>query len=250
MKTIAEKLASIHAGYGLQPEAKKAETAAEEATLYIYDAITPDGWGGVSAKSVVAALTAAKDAKTLHIRINSPGGSAFEAMAICQQLRECKARKVVHVDGLAASAASFIAMMGDEIITTSAAMWFIHGAQGMTMGSAADHRETADLLDKVSDSIADIYAKRTGRTVSEVRAWMDADTFMTAKEAKARGFADSIDGDDEKEEPTASTPAVRKIVALSQDLALRFAAAVVEARRDSREAASGSTTPGQPGNKQ
>jgi ATP-dependent Clp protease protease subunit len=190
----------------------------DDATVYLYDAITPAYMGGLSAKSFVDALSKeAKGAKTLNVRINSPGGVIHEAKAIYTALKAFPGRKVVHVDGLAASAATFIAMAGDEIRTAPEATWFIHGAQGMTMGDANAHREIADVLDMESANIAAIYAKRTGQKVEDLRKMMDDETFMTAAEAKAKGFTDAIDGEEEekkKSAPPHRMDAATKILAL------------------------------------
>jgi ATP-dependent Clp protease protease subunit len=127
--TLAKKLAALHSQYAKHSPTVRAlapvglasivdaVSRKGEATLYLYDAIAAEGAPGISAKAFAAALVEARDARTLHVRINSVGGSVFEAKAMYRLLRESKAHKVVHVDGLAASAATFIAMAGDEIVT-------------------------------------------------------------------------------------------------------------------------------------
>lgn len=246
--TLYERLASIAARHA--PAEKPAEIVAkkgDEATIYLYDAITPAGWGGVSAPDVVAALDKAKGAQTLNVRINSPGGVIYEAKAIYTALRAFPGKKTVHIDGLAASAASFIAMAGDRIVTAPEATWFIHNAQGITMGDANAHRDTAELLDMESGNIAAIYAKRTKQPEADLRAWMDAETFMTAAEAKARGFTDEIDGETPAK---AAAPELPRILALASDSQSR-----VQGIREKRietlkqNRASAGQKPGQPGRK-
>jgi ATP-dependent Clp protease protease subunit len=175
----------------------RAEVVNGRGSLFIYDSIGEDWWtgGGVTAKSVQQALDGMKAATALDIFINSPGGDIYEAKAIFAQLERFKAggRDVsVHVDGIAASAATYIAMVGDRIITARDATWMIHEVWTLAMGNAAALRETADLLDKENGIYAERYATRTKSSVEDVRAWMAAETWMTAAEAKARGFTDEI----------------------------------------------------------
>jgi ATP-dependent Clp protease protease subunit len=172
----------------------RAEVVNGRGALYVYDSIGEDWWtgGGVTAKSVQQALDGMKGATALDIYINSPGGDIYEAKAIFAQLERFKGEKVVHVDGIAASAATYIAMVGDRITTARDATWMIHEVWTLAMGNAAALRETADLLDKENGTYAERYATRTKQSVADVRAWMAAETWMTAAEAKARGFTDDI----------------------------------------------------------
>ena len=96
------------------------------------------------------------------------------------------------IDGVAASAASLIAMAGDRIVAAPNAMLMIHNPWGLLVGTAAKMRETADQLDRVCDVTASTYAARTGQDVEDIRAWMMAERWMTAHEALARGFVDEI----------------------------------------------------------
>jgi len=170
--------------------------ADDEAEIYLYDAIVSDEleaeyWGGVAPQSFVKAL---KDitAGTIHLRINSPGGSVFAARAIETALREHKARIVVHIDGVAASAATFIAMAGNEIIMAPGALFMIHKGWTFAMGNADDLRGTAELLDKVDGTLVDTYVARTGGDAKQISDWMAAETWFTAREAVDAGFADSV----------------------------------------------------------
>jgi ATP-dependent Clp protease protease subunit len=170
------------------------ENAAEdEAEVYIYGDIGASWYGdGVEAKQFAEEL-AAIDAKTLRVRINSGGGSVFEGVAIASAIRRHPARTVSHVDGLAASAASFIALAADEVRMSKGAFFMIHNARAVAIGESRDMRETADVLDKITGSIRDAYVDKTGKPAEEITAWMDAETWFTAEEAKDAGFVDAID---------------------------------------------------------
>ncbi len=133
--------------------------------------------------------------KTLNIRINSEGGSVFDGRTMHTLLTDHKARKVVHVDGLAASAASFLAMAGDEIAIAKGAFMMVHNSSIVTFGGAEDLRRTADLLDTVNGTIRETYASRAGVTVEQAKAWMDAETWFTGPEAVAAGLADRVVAD-------------------------------------------------------
>lgn len=214
----ARALAVQHRQATGQP-AFRAEVSGGRASLYIYDVIGLDWWtgGGITAKSVQAELERMKGASVLDIFINSPGGDIFEAKAILSQLQRFSGEKVVHVDGIAASAATYIAMAGDRIITARDATWMIHEVWTGAVGTAADMRATADLLDKENGVYAERYASRTGRTVEEVREWMAAETWMTAAEAKARGFTDEI----AEAEPSDAGAEVAALLNLSATLRAR-----------------------------
>ena len=167
-----------------------------EAEIFIYDAIVDDEfeaewYGGVAPQSFVAALRAVT-ASTIHLRINSPGGSVFAARAIETALREHPANIVAHIDGLAASAATFIAMAADQIIMQPGALFMIHKAWSMAMGNADDLKATAELLTKIDGTLAQTYAARSGKTADECMAWMAAETWFTADEALAAGLIDTI----------------------------------------------------------
>jgi ATP-dependent Clp protease protease subunit len=171
--------------------------------LYIYDAIGL--FGGVSAQDVADALGHLENAgcNALNVYVNSPGGDVFDGVAIYNRIRRFEGKKSVYIDGLAASAASFIAMAGDKgcIYSAKNATWMIHDAWGFASGNAADLRKAADLLEQVTATVTETYVDRTKRTADEVRQWMASETWMNAKVALERGFCDAIlaDGDDESE---------------------------------------------------
>ena len=176
--------------FRIEAKATSAEQAETVAEVHIYDEI---GYWGTSAKDFAQQL-AELDVDRIQLRINSPGGNAWDGVAIMNTLRRHRARVEVTVDGIAASAASLIAMAGDHITMSRSAQMMIHDGSAMAWGNAATMRETADLLDKLSDSYADAYAKRAGGSRSAWRDVMRAETWYTAEEAVLAGLADEWDG--------------------------------------------------------
>jgi ATP-dependent Clp endopeptidase proteolytic subunit ClpP len=176
--------------------------ATHETSLFIYDEI---GYFGVTAADFGAAFrneVDQNDALTVHI--NSPGGSVFDGIAILNTLRSHKGGVTTIVDGIAASAASFIAQAGTKRVMARNSEMMIHDASGLCIGNAAEMRETADLLDRASDNLADIYASRSGRgTVQDWRAILQKEVWYSAQEAVDAGLADEVDGTEE--EPPAAT---------------------------------------------
>jgi ATP-dependent Clp endopeptidase proteolytic subunit ClpP len=163
---------------------------ADVAQVYIYDEI---GYFGVSASDFVKDIINIKQPK-MDLHINSPGGEVFDGIAIYNAIKNHPADVTVFVDGLAASAASFISMAGDKVIMTRNSEMMIHDAHGLVIGNSADMRELADLLDKMSDNIADIYMQKAGGTVSSWREAMKTETWYSADEAVKAGLADEIQG--------------------------------------------------------
>lgn len=170
----------------------------DRAEVFIYGAIS-DWYGDVNASDFVQAL-AGITAPSIDLRVNSPGGLVFDAVAIYTALREHSARVDVRIDGIAASAASFIAQAGDTITIAKPARMMIHDAQGFTIGGPAEHAEMLALLDDLSDMIAEIYADRAGGTVADWREPMRATTWYSAAAAVEAGLADTVAGDDRKED--------------------------------------------------
>lgn len=163
--------------------------AAEDDRLYVYDVIGGDWYGGVSAIDFIADLKAI-EADTVHLHINSPGGDVFEARAMCQAIKSSGKKVIAHVDGLAASAASYLALAADEVEIADGAFFMIHNAWTLAYGNRHDFRQSADVLEKIDGSIAADYAGKTGADLDKVHAWMDAETWFTADEAITEGFAD------------------------------------------------------------
>ena len=168
----------------------KLEMNADSASLYIYDVISPD-WGA-NALDVVDAIANAGDSKTLNIHINSPGGDVFESRAIMAAIGRFPGKTVAHIDSLCASAATSIACACDEVVMAQGGMYMIHNASGMAWGDKQALRDTADLLQKVELSIVGDYTTKTSLPEAEVVAMMNAETWMTADEALAKGFIDRI----------------------------------------------------------
>lgn len=168
--------------------------AADTAEVAIYDEI---GMWGVTASDFMAELGGA-NVKNLTLRINSPGGDVFDGLAILNSIRSHPANVHVIVDGLAASAASFIAMAGDKVEMAPNSMMMIHEASGLCMGNAGDMRDLADLLDKTSANIASIYASRSGRSPEEHRKAMQAESWYSDQEAVDAGLADAVIGSEAK----------------------------------------------------
>jgi ATP-dependent protease ClpP protease subunit len=165
----------------------KGSAAAE---VLIYEDIGMGWFGGVTAKDFAKELKALGKVETIDVRINSYGGDVFDGLTIYRQLVDHAARIVVHVDGIAASIASVIAMAGDEIEISESGFLMIHNAWGVAFGAAADMRKMADLLDTTTASIRDVYAARTGNDAAKVAAWMDEETWFTGAAAVEAGFAD------------------------------------------------------------
>lgn len=170
-----------------------AAEADDPATISLYDVIGEDWYSGDgwTAKRMAGALRAIGK-KDVAVNINSPGGDMFEGLAIYNLLREHPAKVTVKVMGIAASAASIIAMAGDEIQMGGGTFLMIHNAWGIVIGNRNDMRDAADIFEKFDASMADIYAARTGKKVADIAALMDAETYIAAREAVEGGFADSV----------------------------------------------------------
>lgn len=165
--------------------------AAEEAEISIYDVI--GGWG-ITARSFIQSLKAVT-AKKISLRIHSPGGSVFEGHAIYNALKRHPATITAHIDGIAASMASVVALAAESVHIAKNAMIMIHNPSSYSEGGAGDMRKTADLLDKVKETILNAYEEKTGMTREEIAKMMDEETWMTADEATAMGFADVVTGE-------------------------------------------------------
>ena len=157
--------------------------------VLIYDEI---GAYGVSAKGFLAELGALPDDAAIDLRLNSPGGSVFDAVAIYNALKRHMGDITVWIDGIAASAASYIAMAGDTIIMPENAFLMIHDPSGLVIGTAEDMRSTAEALDKVKGSLIQGYAAKSGKADNEIAALMAAETWIDAQDALDLGFIDRI----------------------------------------------------------
>ncbi len=159
------------------------------AEVLIYDEI---GAYGVSAKGFLAELGALPDEAAIDLRLNSPGGSVFDAVAIHNALSRHAGTVTVWIDGIAASAASYVAMAGDAIVMPENAFLMIHDPSGLVMGTAADMREMAGTLDKIAAGMTRGYAARSGKTEDEIAALMAAETWFSAAEALEAGLATQL----------------------------------------------------------
>ena len=168
-----------------------AEGDSGPAEVLIYDEI--DSWFGVSAEALAREIGALDDSRELHVRINSPGGNIFDGVAILNALRGHPGKVTVIVDSLAASAASFIAMGGDEIVMNRDSEMMIHKASGLVVGGADEMRQQAELIDRLNVKMAGIYAERAGGSVEDWLAIMDAETWYSAEEAVEAGLADRVE---------------------------------------------------------
>jgi len=170
-------------GYRIEAKGKQDET-----TVYLYDEI---GWFGISAEDFVKDLNKIQS-ETIHLRVNSPGGSVFDGTTIYNAIKQHKSKFIAHVDGLAASIASVIVMGADEIQMAENAFMMIHEPWSIVIGNAEGMRAEANLLDKVRDTIAKTYLNKSGLERDKINELMNAETWFTAQEAVDAGFADSI----------------------------------------------------------
>lgn len=168
--------------------------AAKRGEVMIYDFIGKSFWddSGVSAKGFAQEIKALGDVQEIVVRINSPGGDVWDGLAIYNTLNQHPARKIVEIEGLAASAASFIAMAGDEIRMAENGIMMIHCAHFLTMGNRADHEKGAEVLAKHDEQIAGTYARRSGKDASYFMALMEEETWMSAKEAREHGLVTQV----------------------------------------------------------
>lgn len=185
----------------------------EDNSISIYDYIGSDMFGeGVTVRRIAAALRTIGEKNDVTVNINSPGGNVFEGLAIYNTLREHKGHVTVKVVGLAASAASIIAMAGDDIQVAKAGFVMIHNAWGVVVGNKHDLTEAAKVMGVFDSALAEIYADATGAEKKKIEKMMDAETWLTGQEAVDQGFAHSLLPSDsvEKDEVKAQT-ALNKI---------------------------------------
>lgn len=166
-------------------QAKEDQTA----DIYIYDEI--GGWG-ISARRFTEDLLLLGNLSHINLHIHSPGGEVFDGIAIYNQLKNHSATITVYIDGLAASMASVIAMVGDTVIMPKNAMMMIHKPWGVSWGDANDMREYADLLDKLENVLIPAYVAKTGKTTEEITAMLEQETWLDGDECVEHGFADKV----------------------------------------------------------
>lgn len=219
--------------------------------ITMFDVIGEDFWsgGGITAKGVAAQLRAIGD-RAVEVQINSPGGDMFEGIAIYNVLREHQQPITIKVMGMAASAASIIAMAGDTVEIGAASFIMIHNCWVLAMGNRHDMRETADFLEPFDAAMVEVYAARSGQKADEIAKWMDAETFMSGSQAIERGFANTLLSADKMttdEKTKAEDRRVNELRAMERTLIRGGmerdrARASVEAIRGTRDAAPEHTT--------
>ncbi len=188
--------------------AAAAGNAEEDRSISIYDVIGYDYWTGegVTARRVAAALRT-MGAGPVTVNINSPGGDMFEGLAIYNLLREHKGDVTVKVLGVAASAASIIAMAGDTVQIARAAFFMVHNSWVIAAGNRNDLREIADWLEPFDAAMADIYVARTGADAKAIGKLMDAESWIGGSAAVEQGFADELLPSDQVGQGNASAKA-------------------------------------------
>lgn len=185
LQLIKDNARAEGVGLALRCEAKDDGTH-----VYIYDVI--DSMWGASASGLVSALSSAGE-QTVHMHINSPGGDVFEARAMAAAISTHPGKVVAHIDGVAASAATYLALAASEVRMTDGGLFMIHNSWTLAMGDRTELRSTADLLEKIDGTIAASYAAKTSADAEQITAWMDAETWFTAQEALDAKFIDAID---------------------------------------------------------
>jgi ATP-dependent Clp endopeptidase proteolytic subunit ClpP len=162
---------------------------ADATDIYVYESI--GGWFGMWADDFIREL---KDVATskINLRLNSPGGSVFDGIAIANALRSHPANVTVYVDSLAASIASVIALAGDRVVMMPQSQFMVHNASGVCQGDATEMTRMADMLDKQSLNIAKAYAQHTGGSLTDWQNYMAEETWFSAEEAVAVGLADEV----------------------------------------------------------
>jgi ATP-dependent Clp protease protease subunit len=173
------------------PAAIRMEAGATEGHVYINDVI--DSYWGASAAALVTALAGLGDTAVAHVHINSPGGDVFEARAMAAALVAHPADVICHIDGVCASAATYVALAGNQVRMTDGGLFMVHNSWTFAYGNKSELRDTADLLDKIDGTISADYMRKTGASAEQVATWMDATTWFTAQEALDAKFVDVID---------------------------------------------------------
>lgn len=168
----------------------------DSATLYVYDMIGEDYFSEdpLNAKSFSRDLQALGSVREINVRINSPGGSVFDGRAMASLLKATGARIVVDIDGLCASAATYLACAGHHVRMADGATYMIHEPSSMVIGNAADMRKEANLLDQIESGIVDTYQQFTGQTRERLLAMVKAETWMPARQALDLRFVHEITG--------------------------------------------------------
>lgn len=196
-----------------------AAAASDDTTINIYEAIGEDWYGDGFSTSKLSGILRNIGPRDITVNINSPGGNVFDGLAMYDQLREHPAKVTVRVRGIAASAASVIAMAGDEIQIATGSMMMVHKAWGVIIGNADDYQEAVTVFGQIDKSLASVYATRTGMTDEQIMSMLAGPnrksdgTWLTAAEAVEMKFADAEFADDIDAQARATDPARDSIVA-------------------------------------
>lgn len=164
--------------------------------IYIYGTIGQDWWDddAISAGEFVTQLNSFAG-EDVDVYVNSPGGDAFDGSAIYSAIQAYPGRVTAHIDGLAASSASFCVLSADEVVISPSALVMVHCAWTYAQGNATALRDTAGTLEKLDQTIAGIYARKSGMEADEALALMEVETWMSAEEAVEAGLCDSLSED-------------------------------------------------------
>lgn len=224
------------------PDVRSAADAGGENSISILDVIGQDWFGeGVTSKRISAALRSIGESDVV-VNVNSPGGDYFEGLAIYNMLREHPAKVTVKVLGIAASAASIIAMAGDEIEIARAGFLMIHNTWVVAMGDRHQLRDVSDWLEPFDQTAVDIYAARTGMKEAELAAMLDRETWIGGSDAVEKGFADSLLSSDAVASRTRNSTEARPVVAAHKiDTLLARAGVTRSERRELLNALKGGT---------
>ena len=175
----------------------------DTAHVYMYDAI--GGWWGVEAESFIKTLNDITES-TIVLHINSPGGDVFDARAISTAIKQHSSKITAQIDGLCASAATYISAACDSVSMADGGFYMIHEGWTLAVGNKRDLNKTAELLQKVDDSILNDYERKTSLKRDDLKDWMEAETWFSAEEAKEHGFIDEIIDEDTAPENSANKP--------------------------------------------
>lgn len=178
----------------------------EVATIYVYAPI--GSWFGIDAEQFARDLQAIT-ASTIHLHVNSPGGDVFDGRAMAAAIRNHPANVTCHIDGLCASAATYLATASNRVVMEAGSFYMIHNAWTLTIGDKRDAMAAHDLLAQIDETIVDEYAKATGKSKEEIARWMDDETWFNPKAAVEAGFADELAGEDAEDDEDTSNASKR-----------------------------------------
>ena len=186
--------------------------------IWLYGVIGEEGYGDVSAKDVRDALAKFNKSQPVVVRINSPGGSVYEGVSIRTQLSQWPGGVDVQVDGLSASAASYIGTIGRTVAIARDGSIMVHDAWTIAIGNSDDMKKASERLDQTSETLVAAYVAKTGKSRAEIRRTMKAETWFTAQGAVEYGLADVIIGEDGRAAGMTTTAARAKLAEMQRQL--------------------------------